>query len=453
LSLLGPRIFLLASLLAGFAPAQDQPDAGARDQQEPTDEAPSILSRDSNFTESSGKPLEFGLFGKVSGVYDSALTPVLAISPGAPFASEAGAGVEASFGAAVSRRWRHSKLAVDYRGAYRQYASASLFNGVDQFFQLAYSTEIERHLRLDFKSTLGTTKLANGEFAYLPISSLDRLGLPLDELFDNRTNYLESRVDLTWQKTARLSFSFGGDGFIVRRDSLLLAGLNGYSARASVAYRLTSRQTISASYNNTYFDFQRAFGNTRLQIPTLGYALALARHWDFAAQAGAARVETLGLTQVALNPAIAALTGESFATVTFSRASYLPVGEARLIRTFKTASLTFDYTMGVTPGNGYYLTSRQTSGAIGYSYRAGKSWEMRGNAGYDQLSALGQTLGKFTNVQAGAEVFYNLTRAARLDVRYDYRHYTTEDSILQKDSNRVSLGVAFSLGETFRSIR
>ncbi len=108
--------------------------------------------------------------------------------------------------------------------------------------------------------------------------------------------------------------------------------------------------------------------------------------------------------------------------------------------------------MGVTPGNGYYLTSRQTGAAIGYSYRAGKSWEMRGNAGYDQLSALGQTLGKFTNVQAGTEVFYRLTRAAHLDVRYDYRHYTTENSILQKDSNRVSLGVAFSLGETFRSI-
>ncbi len=321
MSLLGPRIFLLALLLAGFAPAQDQPDASARDQQEPTFEAPSILSRDSNFTESSGKPLEFGLFGKVSGVYDSALTPVEAIDSGMPFESEAGAGVEASFGAAVSRRWRHSKLAVDYRGTYREYASASLFNGLDQFFQLAYSRQIERHLRLDFKSTLGTTKLGNGEFAYLPISSLDRLGLPLNELFDNRTNYLESRVDLTWQKTARLSFGFGGDGFIVRRQSLLLAGVNGYSARASVAYRLTSRQTISASYNNTYFDFQRAFGNSRLQIPTLGYALALAGHWDLAAQAGVARVETLGLTQVALDPAIAALTGESFATVTFSRAS------------------------------------------------------------------------------------------------------------------------------------
>jgi hypothetical protein len=46
-----------------------------------------------------------------------------------------------------------------------------------------------------------------------------------------------------------------------------------------------------------------------------------------------------------------------------------------------------------------------------------------------------------------------LTRAAHLDVRYDYRHYTTENAILQKDSNRVSVGLAFSLGDLFESVR
>jgi hypothetical protein len=440
-------------LTVGFAPAQNQPDTSARDQQEPTFEGPSILGRDSGLMDSTGKPLEFGMFVKFSGVYDSGLTPVIAPSYETPLAPQGGFGVETSFGAAVSRRWRRAKLTIEYRGAYRQYATASLLNGLDQFFQLAYSRVLQQHLLLDLKTTLGTTTVANGAFTYLPLSTLNLPGLPINELFDNRTNYLQSRVDLTWQETERLSFGFGGDGFIVRRQSLLLAGLNGYSARASVAYRLTSRQTISASYNNTYFDYQRAFGNSRLQIPALGYSAGFARHWDLSTQAGMARVETLGLTQVALDPAIAALIGQSFATVTFSRVSYLPVAQARLVRRFKTSSLTFDYAMGVTPGNGYYLTSRQTSAAIGYSYIAGRNWEARGNAAFNELSALGQALGKYTNAQAGAEVFYNLTRAAHLDVRYDYRHYTTENAILQKDSNRVSVGLAFSLGDLFESVR
>jgi hypothetical protein len=437
--------------MAGLAPAQEQPDAGERDQQEPTFEAPSILSRDSSFIDSSGKRLELGLFGKVSGVYDSGLTPV--VIPGMPFAPQADYGVETSFGAAAIRRWRRAKFSIEYRGVYRQYATATLFDGWDHFLQLAYQRALARHLTLDFKSTTGATTLANGDFAYLPISALDRLGLPLNELFDNRTNYFESRLDLTWRATARLSFGLGGDGFVVRRQSLLLAGLNGYSARASVAYRLTARQTISASYNNTYFDFERAFGNSRLEIPTLGYAVMLAPHWDLSTQAGAARVQTLGLTEVALDPAIVALTGESFATVAFSRTSYLPVGEARLVRTFKTSSLTFDYAMGVTPGNGYYLTSRQNSATIDYSLLASRRWEARGSAGFSRLSALGQDLGRYINLQGGIELFYNLTDAAHIDLRYDYRHYTTEDAILQKDSNRLSLGLAFSLGEPFRTVR
>jgi len=412
-----------------------------------------VLSRNIGLLNSTSKPFEFGMFTKVSTVYDSGLTPLNAPSFETPLAPQGAFGVEASFGVAASRRWSRAKLTVEYRGIYRQYPAATLFNGLDQFLQIAYSRQIDRHLVLDLRNTLGTTTLADGEFAYLSVANLDRIGLPANDLFDNRTSYLESRVDLTWQKTDRLSFGFGGDGFIVRRQSLLLAGLDGYSARANVAYRLTRRQTISASYNNTYFDFQRAFGNSRLQIPTLGYSADLARHWDFSAQAGVARVQTLGLTLVPLDPAIAALTGQNFATVTFSRVSHVPIGEARLVRGFKTSSLTFDYAMGVTPGNGYYLTSRQTSAAIGYSYIAGKSWEVSGNVGYNELSALGQALGKYTNLQGGLELFYNLTPAAHLDVRYDYRHYTTGNAILQKDSSRVSLGVAFSAGEIFRTVR
>jgi hypothetical protein len=301
---------------------------------------------------------------------------------------------------------------------------------------------------LDLKNTLGTTTLANGAFSYFPLTTLDRLGIPTDELFDSRTNYLQSRVDLTWHLTARLSFDFGGDGFVVRRASPLLAGLNGYNARASAAYRLTPRQTISASYNNTYFDFQGTFGDSRLETAALGYSIALTREWDLSTLAGEVRVDTLGLAEVPLDPTIAALTGESFAVVTFTNVRTLPLAEVRLIRRFKTSSLTFDYSNSVTPGNGLYLTSRQTSGLIAYSYIATRTLQARANASYNQLSALGQALGTYSNLQGGVQVLYKLTGDTYLDVRYDYRHYTTGEAILKEDSNRVSLGVAFSLGET-----
>jgi len=55
----------------------------------------------------------------------------------------------------------------------------------------------------------------------------------------------------------------------------------------------------------------------------------LSRNWDISTQAGGIRVNTLGLTQVSLDPAIAAIIGQNFAVVTFSRMLYLPLAEFR----------------------------------------------------------------------------------------------------------------------------
>jgi hypothetical protein len=106
------------------------------------------------------------------------------------------------------------------------------------------------------------------------------------------------------------------------------------------------------------------------------------------------------------------------------------------------------YAMGVSPGNGVYLTSRQTSATAGYSYTGYRRWTFALNSGYSELSSIGQTLGKYTNVQGGTGVTYKVGRETHIQFRYDYRHYTTQNTIYQKDSNRVSLGLAFSPGET-----
>jgi hypothetical protein len=387
----------------------------------------------------------FGLYAQIIGVYDSGL--VAAPARGKQLTSGSN-GVETNFGANASHLWRRGKLDVEYRGSYRQYSNAPAFDGLDQFLRLSYSGTLLRHVSLDLKNTLGTTTLANGAFSYFPLSTLDRLGIPTNDLYDSRKDYLQSRIDLTWRESERLSFDLGGDGFVVRRQSLLLAGLNGYGARASVAYRFTPRQTISANYDSTYFDFQRTFGNSRLETSALGYSIGLSREWDLSTLVGGVRVDTLGLTPVSLQPAIAALIGENSAFVTFTSVRYVPVAEVRLMRQFRTAALTLDLSSTVTPGNGLYLTSRQTSGAVAYSYIATRSLQARGNVGYSQLSALGQALDRYSNLEGGIQILYRLTGNTYLDVRYDYRHYTTGNEMVKMDSNRVSLGVAFSLGET-----
>lgn len=448
---MGGVTFFCALCAVGCILAQEQKpddpkpsDANASDQNpddrqdlDPTYQGPSILSRDPSLIgERGGKLLDFRYYVEVTGIYDSGLAPV-----GAAY------GVETGFGVIGSRRWKRDKLSLEYKGAYRQYSVNNIAQGLDQFLNLTYSRQLTRRFILDLKDTAGTVSLANGEFSYLPLSNTDLFALPSNELFDIRTNFVQSRVDLTWQKTARLSFGVGGEGFIVRRSSVALAGLDGYDARANVAYRLTQRQTVSGDYSYIYYDFQRAFGNSKLQTFSLGYSVGLSRKWDLSLRAGAIRMNWLGIRQVAIDPAIAAIVGQSIADVTFARVVYAPLEEARLMRHFKRSSLTLSYSIGATPGNGLYLTSRQTAGAAGYSYTGYRRWTFALNSGYTELSALGQTLGKYTNLQSGTGVTYKIGRETHIQFRYDYRHYTTQNSIYQKDSTRISLGLAFSPGE------
>ncbi|HYL38199.1 MAG TPA: hypothetical protein VEV17_19940 [Bryobacteraceae bacterium] len=462
---------MIALLAAGFAPAQDRPpvprtkiqqeqdqqrQASSADSltpaqdQDPAEESyagPSVLSRDKSLlAQRRGKLVDFRLYGEIMGVYDSGLTPLAAAAPSPAGNQVSDFGLESGVGVIGSRRWKTARLSLEYHGRYLHYRKNTLLNGSDQFLDLAYSRAIRRHWILDLKELAGTTTLANGEFTYLSLSNTDLFALPANDLFDVRTNYFESRTSVIWQKSERLSFDLGGEGFLVRRQSLALAGLDGYGARAGLAYRLTRRQTITAAYQHIYFDFQRAFGNAGVDTAGLGYAVALTRRLDFAMQIGGSRVDTLGLTRVTLDPAIAAVVGQNIAIVTFARTSYIPLLEARLTQRFRHSALLAGYISGITPGNGVYLTSRQRAATAGFTYAGLARFTLALSASYNDLSTLGQTLPNYTNLQGGGGLTYRLLADTYLELRYDYRHYTTQHLIFQKDSNRVSFGLAFSPG-------
>jgi len=406
---------------------------------------PSLFGEDKGLlTQRSGKLIDLQLFGEIAGVYDSGLA---ALPPQNGSVKPVGDyGIETDFGVTTSRRWRHAKLSIEYRGKFLEYATYSIFNGSDQFFDLDYSQLLRRHLTLNLKEVAGTTTTPNGAFSYLPLADTNVFVLPTNELFDSRTNYAESRIDMVWQQSPRLTLDLGADGFVLRRDELQLAGLNGYSARAAVAYRLTRRQTVGASYQYVDFDFQRQYGNARLQTAALSYSVALGRNLELQMQAGGSRIDTAGLTQVTLDPTIAAITGESTAIVTFSRALFVPLEDVKLVRRFHRASLNARYSSGVSPGNGIYLTSRQNTAGAGFSYQGSQRLEAALNAGYSRLATLGQSLPPYTNFQAGAGLDYRIATGVHLRLRYDYRNYSTQYLLYKIDSNRVSLGMAYSPG-------
>lgn len=433
---------LVLSAAAFGAQAQSTPGG------EPRYEGPSILSRDRSLIgERSGKLLDYRFYGEVTGIYDSSLIPVATDQSGKLARSSGSAGVEAGFGITGSRTWRHDKFAVDYHGAYRHYANNTYFDGVDQFVNATYTHQFSRRIAIEARGTAGTTSLSNGGLTYLPLQNTDLYSVPTNELFDNRTDFVQARVDLTVQKSIRLSFNVGGESFLVRRRSLSLASLNGYNGHADVSYRLTRRQTISASVERTEFDFLRQFGNANITMFGAGYSVGLGRRWDFASRLGAARVDFVGLTRVNVDPAIAAIVGQNTAIVVFHRISYIPIAELQLIRRFQRSSLTAAFNQSYSPGNGVYLTSKQTAATVGYSYTGLRKVTFGASASYSRLRSLGQTLNDYNGEAAGIGMTYKLLNSTHLEARYDFRHYDTQAGGFKQNSNRVSLGLAFSPGE------
>lgn len=430
-----PLLALGLSRLAG----QTQNDTGASQEYQ----GPSILSRDRTLIgERGGKLADFRYFASVTGVYDSNLTAVSTNSNG-NVNSGGSEGVDVGFGASLAKTWRRDSLSLQYSGAFRDYKH-QYFSGIDQFLNLRYGRILKRRLTLDANETAGVTGLGNGSFSYLPLTSSALQVLPSNELFDNRTYYSQSRVGLTWQKTNRLSFAISGDDYLIRRRSASLAGLDGVSVHGDVAYRLTRRQTVSMVYGYSHYSYQRTFGGADVQSLGLGYAFAFSRRMDAAVNVGGSLTNVDGIQSVNVDPAIVAIIGQATISQTFHRTVAVPNAEARLNRRFNRSTLGINAITGVSPGNGVYLTSRQNAVGADYSYSGRRRWTYAAKFQYTELSTIGQSIGKYSNYNAGTGMTYKLSSVVHAQLRYDYRHYTTQNNTLQKDSHRISLGFAFS---------
>jgi hypothetical protein len=390
-----------------------------------------------------GKLLDIEFYGEILGVYDSGLLP----AGGAGNAPGAAYGTESGLGASISRRWRHAGLAMEYKGRFREYANQPLWNGSEQYFTLLFREQFARHVALSLAGTAGTTTTATGSMIALGGANSGLFALPTDDVFDIRTNYADSTVNLIWRIDPHLSLDLGAEGFVVRRDSFELAGLDGYRAHAVGSYRFSAHQTMLAAYEHTYFDFQRVFGDTALETAYLGYSVQITRTLDLSLEAGGSRVATVGLGAVAIDPAIAAIIGRSTALVVQHQHSYAPLLNARMVEHLRNGTLRLGVFRSMSPGNGAALTSRQSAITLGYSYAGHRDLAVSVNASFTTLSPMAQGAGTYSSFSGGAGVTYRLIRETHLELRYDFRHFTTQNFFSKKDSSRVTLGLAYGSGE------
>src|SRR5207245_823029 len=111
------------------------------------------------------------------------------------------------------------------------------------------------------------------------------------------------------------------------------------------------------AYDFTHFEFTRAFGATDIHAARLLVASRLSPSVELSLTGGASRVETLHLVQVAVDPDVAAITGQTTGINASYKVRYVPTIQARLSKKLTRSLLAFSYERAVSPGNGVYLTS------------------------------------------------------------------------------------------------
>jgi hypothetical protein len=368
--------------------------------------------------------ISFRPFLEVTGVYTNGLSGVGVNSQGA-LGNEDSAGLDLAGGISGVHSWKHTLLSIDYRGDVREYTKATYFDSSNQSLSMELKHQFTRHITFSFRENAGLFSQAYGLAGLSPTVPFDPATtyVPTTDFFDNRTLFTTTAGDLIIQKSARLSFDFGGTGFDTKRRSTALASVIGFSAHGDLQYRLTRRTTIGGNYTYTEFSYSGSSSNADMHSVAATYAIQLTRHLEFTGYAGAMRVETKFIQNVPVDPAIAALIGLSESTEIVYSARYVPNLSGRLSETFKKGVVYIAAGHTVTPGNGLFLTSVSTSVLGGYSYTGIRSWSFSLHGSYDNSQSVGNVVGNYKDASGGFSTAHQLGHGFHAIASFDLRKY------------------------------
>ena len=393
--------------------------------------------------------IEFRPYADLTGVYDTGLSGVAVNSQG-QLGNETSPGLELTYGISGVHSWRHTKIGLDYRGSIRRYLHDTSYDSTDQSLMLGIVHQVSRHVSVTLNESLG---LFSRNYGLPGLSSTvpfdpSTTYAPTTDFFDNRTEYLSTQASLVIQKTARLSFSVGGDGFEVRRSSSALYGVIGASAHADVQYRLTRRSTIGANYTFTHYDYIGVLSGTDMHGVSGVYSVRISRWLEFSGSAGIFRAETRFIQDVPVDPAIAALIGTPEGTVVLDRIDHVVSGSGRLSRTFPKGVAYISGGRGVTPGNGLFLTSVTDTAMAGYNYTGLRRWSLSASVGYSRADSIGNVMGTYGGttgtLSASRQIIHNVHGIASFSAR---QYSSASFALYNRLIYDVRVGVGYSPGD------
>jgi hypothetical protein len=411
---------------------------------------PAILSRGEAPTAMAADQIDFRPYLTITGVYDTGLSGVSVNSQG-EIGNVSSPGVEFAGGISGVHSWKHTKIGLDYHGDVREYSKATYYDSTDQTLLLGITHQFTRHVTLVLNEGVGMFSLDYGALG-LPSSipfDPSTLNIPVTDFFDNRTIYASTQGNLIYQRTARLSFSFGGTGYLNRRRSTALYGVTGATARGDVEYRLSRATTIGAMYNYNHYSFTRILSDADMHGAAGTFAHRFTPTLELSVYGGFLRVETEGVQDVTIDPAIAALLGISATQLSVAYSvRYVPDASGRLSQTFKKGVAYVSGGRTVTPGNGLFLTSEMTNITAGYSYTGIRRWSFNANAARNSGLSIGNIVnGDYRDTTGMVSISRDLTRAVHVVAGASVHQYGSNDFLLyNRRVYDLRIGLQFAPG-------
>ncbi len=433
-----------ANIAAADGSASAQTDANTG----PEYTGPSILSRGMNFTRPALPSNEkFRPFVGINLYHDSGVTgPYQGL--GTKVVDSSYTGADINFGITGQHARRFDTFQLDFRG--HTYLNQS-GNSQDEALALGYSRILTRRLTMTLSESAG---LFSNNYSVLnsvtqtdtSVANTALVVTPNTEAFDNQTYYSSTQADVAYQKTARLSFDFGGSGFYVKRKSSNLISANGYQARTDIAYRVTKRTTIGPYYAYSRYNYSGTFGDSDIHTVGGNYSLALNRTLQLRLRGGVTRLETRGLQQVLLDPLVARILGMTSGTQRYYLASYLPDVAVDLTKSFRHGDVSVSFLRGVSPGNGVILTSARDSQSMNYNYSGLRKYGVSVGGGRDSLSSSVQTIGIYHSYYGRANISRALPHSLQSFLSFDYRKLGFTTGQYARNQYRVSIGFGYAPG-------
>lgn len=279
------------------------------------------------------------------------------------------------------------------------------------------------------------------------VANINLASSPNIQITDYGVKQFTTQIDVTWQKSSRLSFDGGVSYFAVVRNEPGLLGMTGEQGRGDMNYRLTRQMTVGAYYSYSYYLFPTGFGTTGTNTVGGIFSYAFSSTMQLRLRGGISFVDSREFQEVQIAPAIAVLLGQGSGLIdAYTKVATNDIS-AQFVKDFRRGkTATVAYAHGISPGNGIYQASEQQSMSAGFGMPLFRIYKLQAGVGRDTLSAVGvsqATLGSYASEYARISLSRAFPRGVSLNLAAEFRHYLISDSVILENQFRLTSGLSW----------